>query len=309
LNGNSSEWASVLSGVPQGSVLGPILFLIFINDLGDDVKDMLSIFADDTKLFAGVGSESEVQSLQESIDQLNRWTQDWLMEFNESKCVVMHLGSNNPHNKYTLGSTVLSTTRAERDVGVIIQDNGKPGEQCKSAASTCNKIIGQISRSFTNREPTLMLEIFNCYVCPHLEYAVIVWNPWHQKDIDILESVQRRFTRLIAGMQGLSYEERITTLGISSLKDRRTELDLIQAYRLIYKIDQIDHEPFKKVSQVHDKSTRSSTKADLRVNATRLDLRKNFFTNRVVTEWNKLPHDLQTAPSLAIFKSKLRKLI
>jgi hypothetical protein len=254
-----------------------------------------------------VGLEAQVKSLQESINKLSRWSEEWMMQFNASKCAVMHLGTNNPCNKYTLGSTTLTTTRSEKDVGVIVQDNGKFGEQCRSAASTCNKIIGQISRSFSNRDPNLMMEIFNCYVRPHLEYAVTVWNPWLQKDIDTLESVQRRFTRLIAGMKGMNYEERITALGISSLKDRRTQLDLIQTYRIIYKIDKIDHEPFKMVNQLHNKSTRSSTKSNLVVNSTKLDVRKNFFTNRVVSEWNKLPQDLQAAPSLAIFKSKLKK--
>jgi hypothetical protein len=107
-------------------------------------------------------------------------------------------------------------------------------------------------------------------------------------------------------MGGMNYEERITALGISSLEDRRTQLDLIQAYRIINQIDNIDHEPFKRVNQVHNKSTRSSTKANLVVNTTKLDVRKNFFTNRVVSHWNKLPQDLQSAPSLAIFKSKLK---
>jgi retron-type reverse transcriptase len=130
VNGSFSDWIQVISGVPQGSVLGPILFLIYINDLGDGVKEFLSLFADDTKLFSSVRSAEQVQSLQDSINKLNSWSEEWLMQFNASKCAVMHLGSNNPCHNYTLGSATLETTKSEKDVGVIVQDNCKFGEQC-----------------------------------------------------------------------------------------------------------------------------------------------------------------------------------
>jgi hypothetical protein len=305
LNGSSSEWADVLSGVPQGSVLGPLLFLIYINDLGEDVKSALSIFADDTKLFAGVGDSQKSQELQDSIDKLHAWASKWLMKFNTAKCSVMHLGVNNPHNTYTLDESILKSSEAERDIGVIVQEDAKFGDQCSKSAAKCYRIIGQIRRSFQQRDPKLMMSIFNTYVRPHIEYAVQVWNPCLQKYKDILESVQRRFTRMIDGMDGLSYEERLTVLEIPSLEDRRRQLDLIQAYKFHYGIDSIDHRLFTPVQESHNQFTRNASKMNFVIQPARLNIRKHFFTNRVTSEWNNLPETVQRAPSLAIFKSRL----
>ena len=151
-----------------------------------------------------------------------------------------------------------------------------------------------------------MLQIYQSYILPHLDYASSVWSPHLQKDIDALESVQRRFTKMIEETKGLAYEERLTLLGLTTLKERRNMIDLTQVYRLRNGIDQIDRPLFKAVNETHTRSTRSSSKGDIAGNNTNLDLRRHFFTNRVVGPWNSLPQEIQMAPSLGTFKSRLK---
>ena len=127
-----------------------------------------------------------------------------------------------------------------------------------------------------------------------------------QKDIAILESIQRRYTRMIKGMTGLSYEERLTVLGLPTLQERRDMIDLTQVYRLRNGIDKRNRPLFRPVSECHPFATRSSRKGNIAGQKTSLDLRKNFFTNSVITGWNALPQDVQTSSSLNVFKSKMK---
>ena len=150
LNGTFSEWMAVLSGVPQGSVLGPLLFIIFINDLDEEITGgvMASKFADDTKVGRTVATEKERAELQEALLKLERWADRWGMEFNVSKCKVMHFGRNNPRHNYTMKGRLLEKTEEERDLGVVTTANAKPAAQCAKATRTAQAVLGQISRPF-----------------------------------------------------------------------------------------------------------------------------------------------------------------
>ena len=232
--------------------------MVFINDLGEGVSSLLSIFADDTKLVSSVSNEKFRIQLQKSINALQEWANRWGMCFNASKCAVMHMGRNNPHHQYNLGDQTLQVTHQEKDIGVIVQEDGKVNEQCKKVALTCNRIIGQISRSFSNRSPDLMIRLYQCYILPHIEYGLSVWSPYLLKDIKTLEAIQRRFTRLIAGMKHKPYEERLAILGLPTLELRRRKKDLVQAYRIWNGIDKIQGLNFIKVSEHHNQNTRSA---------------------------------------------------
>ena len=221
------------------------------------------IFADDTKVLSSVSSESEAEHLQQTIDQLNDWAARWQMEFNVDKCSVVHLGKNNPRHKYSLSGKPLKESESEKDVGVFIQENGKFNEQCREVAKKYNQIIGQVRRSFSNKSATTMLNIYNTYILPHITYGASVWQPHLKKDIAILESIQRRFTRMIDGMATLSYEERLEALGLPTLHTRGRKNDLIQAYRIMNDIDKVEGLQFNKVSDYYSRDTRSSAKSNL----------------------------------------------
>ena len=142
-----SEWREVTSGVPQGSVLGPVLFLIYINDLDEEIISKLSKFADDTKLCKGIRNTEDVNILQGDLDALHNWATDWQMQFNTDKCSVIHLGHNNQHHKYKLGDKSLKSSVKEKDLGIIVDDKMKFSEQCSAAVKKVNSTLALIRRA------------------------------------------------------------------------------------------------------------------------------------------------------------------
>ena len=181
LNGAASEWAPVESGVPQGSVLGPLCFLVYINDIDNcaEVVDIINKFADDTKVGHKVLGPEDAAVLQQCLDQLQDWATTWGMSFNVQKCKVMHIGRTNPEAEYTMNGVVLGTTDCERDIGVLMSSNLKPTAQCREAARKANGVLGQIARAFHYRNKKTFVNLYKQYVRPHLEFATPAWSPWN----------------------------------------------------------------------------------------------------------------------------------
>jgi ribonuclease P/MRP protein subunit RPP40 len=209
VSGESSDWSAVTSGVPQGSVLGPILFIMFINDIEVGVCSNVLKFADDTKLFGKVGSEENCKQLRADLRRLYNWSIDWQMLFNLEKCKIMHFGYNNPKNTFLLGSQILDSVKEEKDLGVLITDDLKVSNQCVKVVKTANQVLGMIKRTFTFKTTDNLLQLYKSLVRPHLEYCMQVWCPYLRKDIDMIEGVQRKATRMILGYSEKSYEERL----------------------------------------------------------------------------------------------------
>ena len=166
VEGEVSSWKSVLSGVQQGSVLGPILFLVYINDLEEGVTGKILKFADDTKLFRKVMEIGDKQNLQYDIDKLVKWSEKWQMLFNFGKFKCLHTGSRNTGMNYEMGGTILSKTVKEKDLGVTMNANPKVSEQCRIAASKGNQIIGMIRRNITYKEKSLIIPLYKAIVRP-----------------------------------------------------------------------------------------------------------------------------------------------
>jgi hypothetical protein len=227
------------SGVPQGSVLGPLAFIVFINDI-DDLTRLITImnkFADDTKLGNIVTSQSDIDDLQKCIDDLVSWAEAWGMQFNVKKCKVMHIGRNNPKAQYTMNGTVLESTDEERDIGVKVHKSLRPSKQCTESARRANAVLGQISRAFHYRNKYTFIDLYKQYVRPHLEFAVPAWSPWTQGDREVLEKVQRRAVRMVSGLRGTTYEEKLAEIGILTLEERRLQYDLVQTFKIIRGFD------------------------------------------------------------------------
>ena len=307
LNGSHSTWRSVLSGVPQGSVLGPILFVIFINDIDDVVSSVSTIkkFADDTKLGQALLTQDDSLNLQECLDKLTEWSNKWGMSFNVEKCKVMHVGHNNPGYTYKMNNVELASVDQEKDIGVIMHKSLKPSKQCSEAARKAAGILRQISKSFHYRDRKTFLKLYTTYVRPHLEFSTPSWNPWLVTDVEVLECVQKRAIGMISGLKGPTYEEKLDELGIMSLLDRRLRADMIQTYKILNSVDKVEKEIwFQEVHNREGAVTRlAADPMNLVSKQSRTEIRKNFFSCRVVPEWNNLPSDVKSASSVMMFKS------
>jgi len=235
LNGKSSEWADVLSGVPQGSVLGPVLFLVYINDLDDEVRMVSTVkkFADDTKLGQRAATAEERQRLQEALDNLGVWARRWEMKFNVKKCKVVHIGHGNVEQEYMMDGEKLTAASEEVDIGVTVNKNLKPSQQCAKAARTAQAVLGQLARAFHYRDRHIFVRLYTQYVRPHLEFSVPAWAPWQEADKECIEKVQKRMVAMVTGLAGRTYEERLTELGMVSLAERRHQLDMVQTYKIL----------------------------------------------------------------------------
>jgi ribonucleases P/MRP protein subunit RPP40 len=315
LNGQHSEWLDVISGVPQGSVLGPLLFLIFIDDL-DNFSPMISIlskFADDTKLGHPVINEEDKNILQNQLNQLCEWTEQWGMQFNVSKCKVMHIGSKNQSFDYTMNGENLSKVTSEKDVGITFESTLKPGLYCKEAARIAKGILNQISRSFHFRDKKVFLDLYKRYVRVHLEFATPVWSPWQTGDINILEKVQQKAVSMIAGLQGSDYEAKLKELKLLSLVNRRNRADMIQLFKIVNNIDSVEAATWFQVVNITRPNTRAINHNNGVINfhipVKRTEISKNFFSVRAAIYWNNLPDNVKQAQTLPVFKKRLDKYL
>ena len=178
VDGEDTSWKSALSGVPQGSVLGPILVLVYIDDLEEGVTGNILKFADDTKLFRKTKEIGDTQKLQDDIDKLVRWSEQWQMLFNFVKRKCMHTGPRHTAMNYDMGGTILSKIVKEKDLGETKNPNMKVSEQCRIAAFKDNQVHGMIRRNITYKDKSLTVCLYNAIVRPHLEYCIQAWSPY-----------------------------------------------------------------------------------------------------------------------------------
>jgi hypothetical protein len=304
LQGNASGWRRVTSGVPQGSVLGPILFLIFINDLDCDIFNWLLKFADDTKLFSSVQDSAARDRLQKDLDTLVRWADDWQMKFNVEKCKVMHIGRSNPQFSYNMNGTNLETITTEKDLGVTLVNTMNSSIQCGQAYNRASRMLGMVSRTISCRSPGVLVNIYKSIVRPHLEYCSPAWSPHYIKDKDILERVQHRFTRMFADLRTLEYKKRLEILGLWTLEERRNRADLIEVFKMEKGFSATPLETFFEVDRT---GRMRGHNIRLIKHYSKCNPRHFFFSERVVKRWNSLSQEAVDAKSVDAFKGHLTR--
>ena len=302
VRGQQSEQLSVTSGVPQGSVLGPVLFLVYINDLVDELECPALIFADDAKIFVKINSDDDIQAMKRDLLRLQRWSDKWLLEFNPDKCVTLHIGHRNPGVDYELNGRQIKSTEGEKDLGVYITNDLKPAHHIGNIVAKANRVVGLVRRNFSYMDIDMCRTLYCSLVRPHLEYAVQAWSPYFKKDIEELEKVQRRMTRLVPELRNLPYEDRCKNMGITTLQQRRLRGDLIETYKIIHGYENINVNDFFELSV---SATRTNTYKLRKREHIRTVTRANAFSIRVVNPWNDLPVDVVSAPTISAFKSRL----
>ena len=284
----------VSSGVPQGTVLGPLLFLIYINDLPDGIKSFISLFADDLKI---VTRSSNHDIAQNDLHKLSEWEKTWLLTFNvkDNKCKVLHIGKNNPRRDYVLNDCKLPQVDSEKDLGLHTTNLLNWSLHIQKSINKAKSVIGWISRNLISRKKEVILNVYKSFVRPHLEYSVQIWNlpatHGNWKTIKDIESVQREMTRMVDNIGLLPYRERLDTLGLTTLLERRTRGDLIETFKIVTGKVNYGNNIFR-VSRSGDKLLKDGRS-------------EQFLPNRVANYWNKIPAHVKDAPSVDTFKARL----
>ena len=180
VEGVHSGWKGVMSGVPQGLVIGPILFVIFINDMPEEVlKSLCKLSANDCKLYRAITTNG-TNDLQHDMCNLEAWSAKWQLPFNANKCKVLHFGANNLWHPYMLNNHTLESTKREKDLGIIIDEDLKYHVHTTSATKKANQVLGIIKKSYVTRDANTIATLYKSMVIPHLEYGNIIWGPFYK---------------------------------------------------------------------------------------------------------------------------------
>ena len=306
VNGSLSKEFDVRSGVPQGSVLGPLLFIMYINNLvAKATTDDVYLYADDLKLFAEISTDEDVEKLQHNVDNV----------YDPDKCVSMRLqpskGRKLPINDYyNMDNVRINSVYSQKDLGIIFDNNLTFEEHIRSKVCKANGLLGMLRRSFTYMDKDMFKQLFTSIVRPHLEYGAPVWNPSSKKLITLIENVQRRGSKMVPGLGHLSYKERLTAMNLPTLQYRRYRGDMIETFKLSDTM--YDNGACQELIHFNPRNVRGYNLRghDLQIGKVsfRKDIRKYSFKCRIANQWNCLPREIVESPSLNTFKSRLDKL-
>ena len=316
-NEAESGWSDVISGIPQGSVLGPVLFTLFVNDIPPLLKCFTAMYADDTKLHSPVDSDEDYEQLQADIWRIQDWAKEMQMKFHPDKCKIMYLGKKNPHRDYCLFNDdfsihMLEETELEKDLGVYIDKNLSFTQHCQQKINTAVKMVNYIKHTFKYIDKEIFTFLYKSLVRPHLEFASCIWSPAQKFNINAIEKVQRRATRLVPEIRELRYEDRLRALNLETLSYRRMRADLLEVYRILSKQHQLDmdchcpHCPGKLLLMSTPVQTTRNNSKKLYVQ-TATGIRHHFFSSRVTTWWNQLSEATVNSVNINQFKNHLKK--
>ena len=302
INCSTSDLFCASSGVPQGSVLGPLLFIIYVNDIPDVAPCHIKLFADDTKIAHKAVTPADDGVLQHALNKLWAWSIENRLPFNACKSKVLKISCSERVEMrvpFFLGPDAIDFCFQERDLGVLMTPTINPSSYISSITKKARSALGMIRTVFRFKEDDLMILLYKTLVRPYLEYCVQVWSPWKQGDIKKLEDVQRKATRMVPGCRGLQYPDRLEMCGLTTLEERRARGDMILVFRILNDLIPLNKNDFFQLD-----SSRRTRGHDYKLIKPRTHRtpRQNFFSSRVVTGWNSLPNDVVDADTVMSFK-------
>lgn len=311
VNGVKSSSKPVLSGVPQGSVLGPLLFIIYLSDIEKVVNSNIFLFADDCKLFFTASPKEFSESaarFQEDLDSLFNWTQDMQLKLSLPKCSILQINEQKLSSdvaKFKMGNFELTNVKEIKDLGILIDNNLCFESQCSSVVKKASSALNFLFRNFKTRNTTFLLKMYKTYVLPILDYACAVYCPSTVKNIKLLESVQKHFTKRIPEFyfSDLAYLGRLQALKLDSIEMRMLKLSLNELFKIVYGITDVDSKLFFKFREKRHNTRSNSLQIDLQ--QFHSNKKRFFFSTRVAQAWNDLPQGVVTATKTEAFKRSL----
>ena len=307
ISSHMSSSISVTSGVPQGSVLGPLLFLLFINDLTDFTfpNVHVKLFADDIKLYTELSYPSAHINFQSQLNLIHLWASTWQVEISYEKCNILYLRKKLPQT-FSFNNTQIRTADSVNDLGLLIAPGLKFNNHIDNIILKAKQRASIIHRSFLSKDKTILTRAFTTYVRPLLEYASPVWSPSHLTLISAIKSVRRNFTKRLPGFQNLNYSDRLKILKLKSLEHRRliVDLGLLTCHEIIHHHISITSANFLKLSTTQNLRGHSFKLTQPLAKNT---IQQHFFTTRIVKAWNSLPDGLVTISNPNTFKHALNQ--
>ena len=311
MEGEFSNYDQVLSGVPQGTVLGPLLFLCHINDLPNHVKSQIRLFADDCLLYRTIQNPNDQEIIQNDLAALERWANDWGMKFNATKCYVMSIHrKQSPLSKfYQLDGHILQQVQENPYLGLIIQDDLQWSSHINKICTKANRTLGFIRRNLKNCNQRFKETAYISLVRSVLEYSSTVWDPYLEKDIKKIENIQRNAARFVKNdySRHSSVTSMMKDLNWTPLQDRRRENRLLLFFKIINNLVAI---PPDKHIKFKDKkyNLRSNHSKEIILKHSETDSHKNSFFPRTVIEWNGLKENQVSCQTVSQFKAALQNI-
>ena len=331
IEGKSSESTSVDSGVPQGTVLGPLLFLCHINDLPNSVSSQVRLFADDCLLYREINTFNDHVTLQKDLKQLEEWANTWGMRFNATKCYILSINRNINKKSlfhYQLNGTILKHVTNNPYLGILFSQDLSWSDHITKISKKANSTLGFLQRNLKNCPRKCKQAAYLSLIRSVLEYGAILWDPHLQKDVDMLERVQRKALRFICGDYRNYSPGTITKLQrkckLPSLQDRRRALRLTFMYKVVEGLvpampsanfiefnppgrqirskrnsDYITNNPIENYTRNNEKS--------IKIRTSNTNQYRNSFFIKTAVDWNHLNNPTVQSKTLESFKTRLMK--
>ena len=311
VEGTMSSVADVDSGVPQGTLMGPLLFLAFINDLPSVVSSPVKLFADDCLIYKTIESPRDTITLQEDLNALEKWESDWQMSFHPEKCTTIHITKKRKpiDSKYQLHGHTLETVPGGKYLGVYISQDLSWREHINQTAAKASRSVGFLQRNIRSCPQDVKAQAYTTLVRPVLEYASTVWAPYQRQQIQQLENVQRQAARFACGNY-YSRDPGCVTNMLHQLEWEPLEYRMIRnRVIMFYKItNYIVEVPVHHLLHYNTRSTRGSYANNIRQISTRVDVYKFSFLPATIKLWNNIPPAVRSLPSLDSFRQSMQSM-